>query len=106
MITTSRPRARRTDPGTSHAAAASVDNITATQFYILTLLQNALTDYELVDLYGELFAYSDENEVPRASESGIRSRRAELVARGLVVDTGERRTMPSGRLAIVWKAAA
>ena len=92
-------RARTTDPMTSHLAADSVDNITETQRYILRCLKLPRTDVEL------LSAYTNYKTAPRASESGIRSRRAELVDRGLVVDTGRRVRLDSGRFAIVWGLA-
>jgi hypothetical protein len=91
--------ARNTDPATSHAAAESVRNITETQEYILRALTRPRTDVELVE------AYQNYKTAPRASESGIRSRRAELVSRGLVIDTGDRVKLPSGRLAAVWAKA-
>jgi hypothetical protein len=50
-------------------------------------------------------AYRNLKMAPRASESGIRSRRAELVAQGLVVDTGGRVKLPSGRWATLWRRA-
>lgn len=40
----------------------------------------------------------------RQSSSSIRSRRAELVANGLVSDTGKTRRMPSGRQAVIYQA--
>jgi len=89
-------RARVSDPVTSHAAAESVDNVTETQEYILRALRKARPDVELVE------AYRAYKRAPRASESGIRSRRAELVDRGLVIDTGRRVRLESGRYAIVW----
>lgn len=89
-------RARRTDPVTSHLAADSVDNVTATQAYILRCLKRPRNDSQLVQ------AYNAYKTAPRASESGIRSRRAELVDRGLVVDTGRRVRLDSGRYSIVW----
>lgn len=89
-------KARRTDPITSHDAAESVDNITQTQSYVLRCLRRPRVDVELVS------AYREYKTAPRASESGIRSRRAELVDRGLVVDTGRRVRLESGRYAIVW----
>ena len=94
------PHARYTDPSTSHAAASSVQNITETQQAILQLLTlHPMTDQELVPWYqNQLIA-------PRASESGIRSRRAELVEQGLVKDTGARKKLESGRSAVVWTAA-
>lgn len=95
-------RARTLDPATSHQAAASVENITETQQHILLLLAFPHTDDELVDAF---YNMADANGWKQASPSGIRSRRAELVARGLVVDTGERRKSWSGRQAIVWQVA-
>jgi hypothetical protein len=41
--------------------------------------------------------------IPRQSESGIRTRRKELVERGLVEDTGRRDILVSGRKSIIWK---
>jgi hypothetical protein len=95
------PYARKTDPGTSHAAARSVQNISPTQQGILNLLKDGMNDESLVNVYTGL---AKGGYVPAASESGIRSRRAELVKQGLVVDTGERNQMTTGRLATVWKA--
>lgn len=89
-------KARVTDPVTSHEAAESVDRITETQEFILRALRRPRPDVELVE------AYRNYKSAPRASESGIRSRRAELVDRGLVVDTGRRVRLDSGRYAIVW----
>lgn len=89
--------ARRTDPTTSHEAAASVSNITLTQEFILKALVRPATDVALVERYQSL------KRAPRASESGIRSRRAELVNRGLVRDSGLRTILPSGRKAVLWE---
>lgn len=92
--------ARRNDPATAHQAADSVQNINETKGCILYLLQDPMTDQELVQRYKE--AEHSWLGTPPASESGIRSRRAELVKAGLVFDTGQRRVLPSGRKAIVW----
>jgi hypothetical protein len=89
--------ARTTDPQTSHEAAASVDNVSQTQYYIWLALRRPATDTELVE------RYNNTARAPRASESGIRSRRAELVELGMVEDSGLRQKLPSGRNAIVWK---
>ena len=89
-------RARRTDPLTSHQAAASVTNQKTIRYWVLKLLDRPRTDVELVELFGNM------KMAPRASESGIRSRRAELVADGLVIDTGARKKLESGRYATVW----
>ena len=95
------PKARHTDPVTSHDAAKSVRNLTATQQRIVNLLRFPMTDEELIDSF---FVAADISG-GYASPSGIRSRRAELVFRGVVVDTGERVKLRSGRHAIVWKTA-
>jgi len=95
--------ARKSDPITSHEAANSVDEFkaTETQTAILNLLKHSMTDQDLVFAY-QVAVIRD--EAPRASESGIRSRRAELVDRKLVVPVGYKK-LESGRRAIVWEAA-
>ena len=92
-----KPRARRTDPPESHAAAASVRNVTEAQTAVLELLDRfgPLTDLELA------MRHADEATDP-VSPSGLRTRRAELTEAGLVHDTLERRESPSGRLCAVW----
>lgn len=91
------PRARRTDPKTSHDAAESVYDVTATQDYVLRALRKPRTDVELLE------AYRNFKRAPRASESGLRTRRSELVRQGLVRDSGRRVVLESGRAAIVWE---
>ena len=93
--------ARATDPLTSHAAAASVDNISKTQQAILVLLRKKMTDEELVQAY---LVRASLGKAPRASVSGIRSRRSELARLGLVQEAGITRT-ESNRAARVWKRA-
>lgn len=95
------PHARTTDPDTSHEAAASVTNLTGTQNTILYLFDKfgKLTDEQLQAHYRRMVSQGD---APAASESGVRSRRAELVARGILTDTGQRSKLESGRNAIVW----
>ncbi|CAB4152753.1 hypothetical protein UFOVP609_26 [uncultured Caudovirales phage] len=98
--------ARLTDPQTSHEAARSVENITATQTAILKLLAGfPMTDEELVWHYEQNVRMgADARDFPRASASGIRSRRAELVKLGYVFDSGHRTKISSGRNAIIWRA--
>lgn len=93
------PFARLTDPETSHEAAESVSQVSETQKYILKALNHPRTDPDLAEAYMNL------KNAPQASLSGIRSRRAELVAKGLVKDTGDRVKLESGRNAIVWAVA-
>lgn len=94
------PAARFTDPQTSHEAAASVTNVTQTQQIILMILKKfgSMSDQKLVRNFGYIAPAI-------SSESGIRSRRAELVKLGLVEDSGDRERLNSGRNAIIWKAA-
>lgn len=98
------PRARRSDPGTSHQAAASVRQLTAKQRAVRTVLRRygSLTDEQIREKYDYEVRMAG---LPVQSESGLRTRRAELVRRGDVVDTGDRRVMSTGRKAIVWGLA-
>ena len=41
--------------------------------------------------------------LPEQSVSGLRTRRSELVKRGLVKDSGKKRKLESGRMAVVWE---
>lgn len=91
-----RARARRTDPATSHAAAASVKSaaISELQGWILGALERPLTDEEL---WNEL-AGSHRGLTP----SGVRTRRSELVDDGRVLDSGLKRPTKAGRPSIAW----
>lgn len=91
-------KARKTDPATSHEAADSVVFVTETQDSVYRLLSKRMTDFELVDVYRKQMRLG---KVPFASESGIRSRRSELVALGLVEAKGEDKSL-FGRRCLVW----
>ena len=95
-----RAHARRTDPNTSHQAAASVTRIRESQGFILTLFieLGPMPDDRLI-MHANTKALGR-----RMSVSGIRTRRSELVRMGLVRDTGKRYRLPSGRLSIIWEA--
>jgi hypothetical protein len=95
------PNARSTDPQTSHDAAASVGNITDTKKAIVRILEvhGPLTDPEINAKYNKMVNLGI---APRASESGLRSRRSELVNIGVVEDTGFKQKLESGRNAIIW----
>lgn len=97
---------RPTDPETSHAAADSVraerGGSRSAILGVLALI-GPTTDTGLIQAYLSL---AELGEVPPQSPSGIRTRRKELVVQGRVVDTGERVQLISGRLSVVWGAAA
>lgn len=91
-----RPRARGSDPATSHAAAASVVNLSDTKRRILDILTSEpSTDFEIS-------ARWHANGFPTISDSGLRTRRSELVDAGLLLDSGSTRPGPSGRAYVVW----
>lgn len=93
------PRARLTDPRESHEAAASVTGLTEKQNAVLDCLTgHRLTDHDLASRYESLRV---DRGWPQQSESGLRTRRSELVARGLIEKAGTGR-LPSGRNAAVW----
>ncbi|CAB4218087.1 hypothetical protein UFOVP1608_5 [uncultured Caudovirales phage] len=96
--------ARPSDPVTSHEAAASIGDLTLTQRRVLEVLERygPATDEEINRYYFHLAQVFDWNAV---SPSGLRSRRAELVATGKVKDSGERGTTKSGRSTVSWALA-
>jgi len=96
-------KARNTDPSTSYEAAKSVTAISETQTRILFLLKEygPQNDEQLATSYDY---HATKGGWSLVSDSGLRSRRAELVGLGLVKDSGERIKMRSGRNSIVWKA--
>ncbi len=94
--------ARHSDPVTSHQAAESVTELRGSQQAVLRVMPQKLgiTDEELVAKYRHQAELGD---VPHQSDSGIRSRRSELVKKRLVLDSGTRRPTTYGRKAIVWR---
>jgi hypothetical protein len=99
--------ARRTDPATSHAAAAAhaPAKMRTSQRRILAMLR---TLGPMID--EDLYATVNDEEalaatgLPRMSPSGVRSRRAELVKMGLVESAG---TEKRGNYEhTVWQAVA
>lgn len=94
-------RARRTDPETSHAAAQLLNptKLGDSQAQVLALFRRYgfMNDAALVERAAA--------QNVRQSPSGLRSRRAELVALGILRETSERKRLESGRLSIVWGLA-
>jgi hypothetical protein len=94
-----RAAARRSDPDTSHDAAASVGDTSHLQRLILALLATPKHDAALIAVLRGRFV---QERWVRWSDSSIRSRRAELVKMGEVKDSGRRVTLLTGRQSIVW----
>jgi hypothetical protein len=96
--------ARHTDPSTSHAAAKSLpsDTLRRSQMAVLSVLCDCgpMDDKHLVREYPWHPVFKT---LPQ-SDSGLRTRRKELVAQGLVEDSGMKVESSSGRQMIVWQA--
>jgi hypothetical protein len=96
--------ARRTDPETSRAAAASITPATmrTSQRVVLNALRliGPSTDEVLLSAVADMMTAAG---LKPMSPSGCRSRRSELVDAGLVRDSGQRAELASGRKAIVWE---
>jgi hypothetical protein len=99
--------ARRGDPVTSHEAAASIksEEIRRSQQGVLSMFRKygPMHDVALQERY--LFNATENADLPRQSESGIRTRRSELVTKGVLEDSGKTTVLPSGRKAIIWRIA-
>ena len=91
--------ARSSDPATSHEAARSHRDTGTIRARIIDLLwtEGPMTDEQLVELYLHRHAAS-------ATPSGIRTRRAELVADGYIEQTSRPGRTKAGRRATVWAA--
>ncbi len=98
------PNARISDPETSQAAAKSVSKLKEMYDTMLIAFESLgpMNDEQLIKLWR---VGVNELGWRSASESGIRSRRSELVAQGKIVDSGKRVKMQSGRMSIVWERA-
>jgi hypothetical protein len=100
------PRARSTDPGTSHAAARSIKGVTLpNQRAVLRVFRElhafgGMTDEELLAQYR---AHARSLSLPNQSDSGLRTRRRELTDAGYLRDSGLTKILPSRRRAIVWE---
>lgn len=95
------PRARLSDPQTSHSAARTVRGVTATHARIKALLRDEgpMTDEQIAEAWKRMVTIA---AWPKGSPSGLRTRRAELVDRGEVVDTGRTALTRAGRRTTVW----
>ena len=89
---------RTHDPLTSHAAAQSVTGLSEKQIAVLTVFldMGRMTDEVMIGCYAA-------SGQPAQSESGLRTRRSELVALGKLRDSTNRERTSCGRKAIVWE---
>lgn len=106
-----RAKSRASDPSTSRSAAASVKGMTDKRKFVLDLFKakRSMTDEELVREYN---AVASKKGWDQQSESGLRSRRAELVALGMLAPGKMRDGNPlvtigaNGRKRTVWTVAS
>ena len=96
------PRARRSDPETSHEAAASVEHLTVKQDAVFRCFNRPRTDCELHTEYNRRLLSQGVANYPTQSDSGLRTRRSELVRKGFLFFTGEYNTHRNGRRARIW----
>lgn len=94
-------RARKTDPKTSHEAAESVKlgDMSETQRAIVSLL--TLRDMTDEELFLRYFQGAETGHWKHASQPGVRTRRAELVQKGVIRAKGFAKTR-FGRNCTVW----
>jgi hypothetical protein len=100
-------RARRSDPKTSHDAAASVRNLSEAQDWLLEFIRKIgpVTDQHIWEVSRGKYTDLKTLELVSISQSGMRTRRKELVEMGLIQDSGLRKRLRSGREAIMWEVA-
>lgn len=96
-------KARNSDPATSHVAAESItaDHLSETQAAIMVILRETpMCDEKLVE---QFHVWEQLGRFPKASDQSIRSRRAELVRKGMVEYAGFDELMTTGRYGRVWQ---
>ena len=96
-----KPKARATDPETSHKAVPKKLNLTRCREAALVVLRELgpMTDEQLHSAYS---ARARMGHAPSQSPSGLRTRRCELVRMGLARFVGE--TTTGGKSLSVWSA--
>lgn len=96
--------ARRTDPTTSHEAARSVRELRYSQSDVLALFEiHSGFDSTALRLTDEAMISRARQRGILQSDSGLRTRRSELVTAGLLRDSGARALTRSGRRSILWE---
>lgn len=78
-------------------------DITKTQMGVLKLFRanGPMCDTELLQRYAKA-NMTNPRIFPYASDSGLRTRRSELVKYNLLQDSHQREMLPSGRYSVVW----
>lgn len=97
------PTARWSDPSESHAAARSVRSTGPTHRRLMSLFKElgiGMTDSRIK---GEWARKVRDEGWPPVSDSGLRTRRRELVTAGLLRDSRRRLIGDSGRRTAVWE---
>lgn len=93
---------RSEDGDTSYRAACAVNRANATKLHWWVI--DRLAEHPEGATHEQLWMIHTRTQAePRTSQSGLRTRVSELVRGGVVEDSGKRRTMTTGRQAIVWQ---
>src|SRR5574337_68439 len=94
--------ARRSDPRTSHEAAAgfSEDKLTEIQRDVLDYFRRFKSGSD-----EDLYEYLVRSKKYLATQSTLRTRRSELVRKGLLRDSGKRLKNAGGHSMIMWELA-
>lgn len=98
-----KPGYRPTDPETSREASAAAQSELKLRMQ-QTLLLKLISDHGPLThaALWSIVCDTPNDTPPPMSQSGMRTRCSELVDMGLVVDSGKRERLPSGRRAILW----
>ena len=97
------PVARRTDPETSHDAAASVDPRRMRTLHRAQLVLLSVEPACHTELWERYNNHRRDLGWPIVSESGFRTRVAELVGYGYVEASGRKAVLDTGRHSIIWR---
>ena len=95
------PRARTTDPQTSHSASASVRQSTVRRLRLLII--QILEDNNKPMSDEEIYGYIDWLTYEPVSPSSFRTRRSELVDRGVVRAADRKGVTAAGRACTRWE---
>lgn len=96
------PVARNSDPDTSWEAAESVEHLRQRQLAVIACLRELGPSHDEA-WTGHYLRFWSRREWPEQSISGLRTRRSEVAAKGMIKNTGRRASTAAGRGSIIWE---